>query len=105
MPYRDPHTGAPALWALLHAQGCTFEASVLPVQGDTRYRKGLEALALALYRQGCGESPTVNFGRMLRGYRFFTVIEIGEDVVEFPAASRATAVKVWEPLEILSVME
>src|SRR5262249_31735744 len=69
MPYRDPHTAAPALWALRHAQGRTFEASVLPVPGDVRYRKGLEALALALYRQNCGRSPTVNFGRILRGYR------------------------------------
>src|SRR5262249_46570094 len=69
MPYRDPHTAAPALWALRHARGCTFEASVLPVQGDVRYRKGLEALALALYRQSCGHSPTVNFGRILEGYR------------------------------------
>lgn len=69
MPYRDPHTAAPALWALRHAQGCTFEASVLPVQGDVRYRKGLEALVLALYRQKWDRSPTINFGRILQGYR------------------------------------
>jgi hypothetical protein len=69
MPYRDPHTAAPALWALRHARGCTFEASVLPVQGDTRYRKGLEALTLALYRQDARRSRTVNFGRILQGYR------------------------------------
>jgi hypothetical protein len=69
MPYRDPHTAGPALWALRHARDCMFEASVLPVQGDARYRKGLEALALALYRQSCGHSPTVNFGRILQGYR------------------------------------
>lgn len=69
MPYRDPHTAAPGLWALRHALGCTFEASVLPIQGDTRHRKGLEALALALYRQRCGQSPTVNFGRIPQGYQ------------------------------------
>jgi len=69
MPYRDPHTAAPALWALRQALGCTFEASVIPVPGDTRYRKGLEALAIALYRQERGQSPTVNFGRIRRGYR------------------------------------
>ncbi len=50
MPYRDPHTAGPALWALRHALGCEFEASVLPIEGDTRHRKGLEALALARYR-------------------------------------------------------
>src|SRR5262249_45617366 len=69
MPYRDPHTAGPALWALRHARGCVFQASVLPVQGDARYRKGLEAFALALYRQSWGRSPTVNFGRILQGYR------------------------------------
>jgi hypothetical protein len=68
MPYRDPHT-APALWALRHALGCTFEASVLPVTGDAPYRKALEALAIALYRQSYRRSPTVNFGRILHGYR------------------------------------
>src|SRR5690349_19797491 len=69
MPYRDPHTAAPALWALGDALGGSFEASVVPVPGATRYRQGLEALALALYRQKYNRSPTVNFGRILRGYR------------------------------------
>ena len=69
MPYRDPHTAGPGLWALRHALGCSFETSVAPVPGDTRYRKGLEALALALYRQRHKRSPTTNFGRILRGYR------------------------------------
>jgi hypothetical protein len=68
MPYRDPHTAAPAFWALRHALGCSLEASVVPVPGNTRYRKGLEALALALYRQRYRRSPTVNFGRIPRGY-------------------------------------
>lgn len=51
MPYRDPHTAAPALWALRHATGCDFEVSVAPVDGSTSSRKGLEALAIAVYRQ------------------------------------------------------
>jgi hypothetical protein len=33
MPYRDPHTGAPALWALRHRDGCDFEASATEVPG------------------------------------------------------------------------
>ena len=69
MPYRDPHTAAPALWALRHQSGCDFEVSVLPVQGSTPWRKGLEALAISLYRQAYGRSPTINFGRMPIGYR------------------------------------
>ena len=68
MPYRDPHTAAPALWALRHALGCSFEVSAVAVLGDTRYRKGLEAPALAFYRQRHRRSPTVNFGRILQGY-------------------------------------
>ena len=28
MPYRDPHTAAPALWALRRQDGCHFEVSV-----------------------------------------------------------------------------
>jgi hypothetical protein len=41
----------------------------LPVDGDSRLRKGLETLAIALYRQEHQCSPTVNFGRMPNGYR------------------------------------
>jgi hypothetical protein len=69
MPYRDPHTAAPALWALRHATGCDFEVSVAAVEGDTPWRKGLEAVAIACYRQEQGRSPTIEFGRMPRGYR------------------------------------
>jgi hypothetical protein len=69
MPYRDPHTAAPALWALLHRSSCLFEVSTLTVQGTTLWRKGLEALAISLYRQKYRQSPTVNFGRMPIGYR------------------------------------
>lgn len=69
MPYRDPHTAAPALWALRHQSGCTFEVAVMPVDGSTPYRKGLEALAIGLYRQQHGRSPTISFGRMPVGYR------------------------------------
>lgn len=69
MPYRAPHTAAPALWALRHKYGCTFEVSILPVKGSTPWRKGLEALAVSLYRYQVGRSPTVNFGRMPGGYQ------------------------------------
>lgn len=69
MPYRDPHTAAPALWAMLQSTQCAFEVSCLPVAGDAVWRKSLEAVAIALYRQQMGRSPTVNFGRMPSGYR------------------------------------
>jgi hypothetical protein len=69
MPYRDPHTAGRALWALYHQTGESFDASVVPVEGSTPWRKGLEALAIALYRQEHGRSPTVEYGRMPAGYR------------------------------------
>lgn len=68
MPYRDPHTAGPALWALRQA-GSDLEVSVCTVEGSTPWRKGLEALAISLHRQEQGGSPTVNFGRMPTGYR------------------------------------
>jgi hypothetical protein len=69
MPYRAPHTAGPALWALRHSTGCDFAVSVVPVEGTDQWRKGLEAVAIALYRQEQGASPTVEFGRMPPGYR------------------------------------
>jgi hypothetical protein len=69
MPYADPHTAAPALWAMRHREGCDFEASVLPLAADAQIRKGLEALAVSLYRVEAGQSPAANFGWMPLGYR------------------------------------
>lgn len=40
MPYRDPHTAAPGLWALLQTEPCSFEVSVTEVEGDPPWRKG-----------------------------------------------------------------
>jgi hypothetical protein len=69
MPYRDPHTAGPALWALHHQTGEDLEVSVVSVERSTPWRNGLEALAIALCRQAHNRSPTVEFGRMPAGYR------------------------------------
>ena len=69
MPYRDPHTAAPALWSFRFLDGRTFLVSVAPVEGSTPWRKGLECVAISHHRQTYGRSPTVNFGRMPLGYR------------------------------------
>jgi len=68
MPYRDPHTAAPALWALRHRDGCDFEVAVIEVPGTGPDRKALEATAITLYRIGSGRSPAASFGRMPAGY-------------------------------------
>jgi hypothetical protein len=69
MPYRDPHTAGPALWALRHRDGCDFEVAVIEVPGTVPQRKALEAAAITLYRLGSGRFPAASFGRMPAGYR------------------------------------
>jgi hypothetical protein len=69
MPYTDPHTAAPALWALRSSLGVEFEVSVATVSCSDQIRKGLETMVIALYRQEHGCSPTANFGRIPVGFR------------------------------------
>lgn len=69
MPYNDPHTVGPALWALFQDTKIPYEASVCPLVGISEpSRKGLECLAISLYRQEFKESPRFNFGRMPSGW-------------------------------------
>lgn len=44
MPYRDPHTARPALWALRHRGHDDLEASFAVVAGDAEPRTGLYRL-------------------------------------------------------------
>jgi hypothetical protein len=46
MPYRDPHTAGPAMWALRQLGREEFEVSVAPVEGSNAWRRALEALAM-----------------------------------------------------------
>lgn len=69
MPYRDPHVAASALWGLRESLRCECEVSIAPLEGPVPVRKAWEAVAIALYRQEHGKSPTVSFGRGPDGYR------------------------------------
>ena len=69
MPYNDPHTAAPALWALRHRDGVDFECSAAPLDGDRRARMGAEALAISMHRVDHGGSPSATVGGMPDGYR------------------------------------
>jgi hypothetical protein len=69
MPYRDPHTAGPGLWALRQSNPQPLEAQFCPIEGTTPWRKGLEAAALAVHRQEHRRSPTLNFGRIPAGFR------------------------------------
>jgi hypothetical protein len=68
IPYADPHTAAPALWAYLSDGGGPLEASFMAIESDRQTRRALEALAISLIRKEYGESPLVSFGRMPDGW-------------------------------------
>jgi hypothetical protein len=96
MPWSDPHTEAPALWAWQDAGGFgperspdpeddeispgprentepvrafRYECSVTPLDASTGSRKGMESYLLSRYRQERGGSPLCNFGRFHPRYR------------------------------------
>jgi hypothetical protein len=71
MPFRDPHTAAPCLWAIEDRDGSGLELSwtAPAAANDDQHRKGTEAALIALYRRATGESPTANFGRIIPGYK------------------------------------
>ena len=71
MPYRAPHTAAPALGALRQLGG-QFQVSSVPFEGSTPMRKALEAVEVSLHRQERGYSPAACFGRMPAGFRIST---------------------------------
>jgi hypothetical protein len=68
MPYNDPHTAGPALWAHRIEFGETFEVSVAVLEVDRADRMGREALEVTKRRIIDGTSPAYNFGRMPRGW-------------------------------------
>jgi len=71
MPYRDPHTAAPCLWAVQQEDGEKLEVSVATptLAEDKQSRKAFEDAQIAVYRREMGESPTANFGRIIDGYQ------------------------------------
>jgi hypothetical protein len=69
MPWNDPHTVAPGLWAWMDAEGYEYEISAAPLDASTAGRKGMENFLLYRYRQEVGESPLCNFGRFHPRYR------------------------------------
>ncbi len=68
MPYNDPHTAGPALWAHRIEFGETFEVSVAVLEVNKADRMGREALEVTKQRIIDGSSPAYNFGRMPRGW-------------------------------------
>jgi len=69
MPWTDPHTEAPALWAWQDAEGFEYECSAAPLDATTNGRRGMQNYLLYQCRQECGESTLCNFGRFHPRYR------------------------------------
>ncbi len=63
MPYNDPHTAGPSLWAWRDAEDLTFEASCSTSALGIRERKGCEDYLLWKYHLEKGESTLCNHGR------------------------------------------
>lgn len=56
MPYNDPHTAAPSLWAWRDAEGLNFECSATPITCSDNERKAIECYLLWQYRLERGRS-------------------------------------------------
>ncbi|MGD1004641.1 MAG: hypothetical protein ABR887_04400 [Methanoregulaceae archaeon] len=69
MPWNDPHTAAPSLWAWHDAEGFSYECSAACLDAPQNERRGWESYLLAQYRRQYGESTLCNFGRFHKRYR------------------------------------
>ena len=69
MPWSEPMTEAPSLWAWQHAEGFSYECSAAPLDASAATRRAMESFLLYRYRQEHGESTLCNFGRFHPRYR------------------------------------
>ena len=69
MPWNDPISEAPLLWAWQDAEGFSYECSATPLDASMSGRRGMESYLLYRYRQEHGESTHCNFGRFHPRYR------------------------------------
>jgi hypothetical protein len=70
MPFSDPHTASPSLWAIVDRHGPGFEVSgtTPPEAEDKQQRKAIEDALIALHRRESNTNLIGNFGRMPPGY-------------------------------------
>lgn len=68
IPYSDPHTAAPALWAYLQGSGTSLDISFIVVHGPRAKRMSIETTYIAILRFEAGDSPMANFGQMPNGW-------------------------------------
>jgi hypothetical protein len=68
IPYADPHTATPALWAYLQENNTSLDISFIIIQGSRTKRMTVESAYIAILRHEVGESPMANFGQMPNGW-------------------------------------
>jgi hypothetical protein len=68
MPYNDPHTAAPNLWAWRQEEHWDYECSAAIFTKSKAERKALECFLLWKYRLEKGESTLCNHGRFHKNY-------------------------------------
>jgi hypothetical protein len=68
MPFNDPHTAAPNLWAWRQEEHFEYECSASVFLGPATTRKSLECLLLWKYRLEKGDSTLCNYGRFHKNY-------------------------------------
>ena len=70
MPFSDPHTASPSLWAIVdrHGPGLEVSGTTPPAAEEKQQRKALEDALIAIHRRETGTNLIGNFGRMPPGY-------------------------------------
>jgi len=69
MPYDDPHTAAPNLWAWRQEERWDYECSAAPTTLSEKDRKAVECYLLWQYRLERKESTLCNHGRFHKDYK------------------------------------
>ena len=69
MPWNEPMTEAPSLWAWQKAEGYSYECSAASLDASPGGRRGMQSYLLYQYRQERGESTLCNFERFHPRYR------------------------------------
>ena len=69
LPFNDPHTAAPSLWAWRKEQHWNYECSAAVFRKSKAERKALECYLLWRYRLERGESTLCNYGRFHKNYK------------------------------------
>ena len=68
MPYNDPHTASPNLWAWYREKKYQYQCSVSSVKLSKPNRQALEDMLLWRHRALTGKSTLCNYGRFHRQY-------------------------------------